>query len=63
MWNDRQRHDGTMVDRFDGGWLILTTDERPVVDICPCCRVPLASQEAAQRVADQVFPTIQLNGG
>jgi hypothetical protein len=60
-WTDNRRRDGLSVapDHPDPGqarWLVLPGDGRPPVAYCPCCDRRMLTAEAAQLVADEVYP-------
>jgi hypothetical protein len=56
-WNSFVRSDGMAVSRgVEGTWLVLPHDHRPPVTLCPCCKRPMKSAFAAEKVADEVYP-------
>lgn len=60
-WNaeGRWRSDGlTVTPNVGNGWIILPGDDRPAVDTCPCCDVPLFSIENARALADSLYPIV-----
>jgi hypothetical protein len=56
-WKGWLRTDGLRVSATrENTWVVVPTDDRAAVTTCPCCVKPMVTREAAQRVADAVYP-------
>lgn len=61
----RFRRDGLalITSPSTGCYIVLPADDRPALELCPCCARPLVSERAAQLVADACYPLPKHNNG
>jgi hypothetical protein len=58
-WTNYRRRDGCRIVKGLDCYLIMPAAEGLPVDKCPCCDKPLLTVEAAQKLADYIFPMME----
>jgi hypothetical protein len=54
-WDSLVRRDGVSVQNAIDRWIVVAP-HRPSLQSCPCCYRMIASERAAKRVADAMYP-------
>lgn len=60
MWNGLLRRDGVSVSTLDTAnkWVICSPGGQITLDVCPCCSLPMRTEQAAKLVADKYVPIL-----